>query len=82
MEISPVKEIAPLGYYTPATRPRSPPPPPDEGFDLEPRWLLAFSTLIPPPFSVISQKVEMIPIKFTNGPLKGRAACDGGPGGG
>lgn len=48
------------------------------GFDLEPRWLLAFSALIPPPFSVISQKVEMIPVKFTNGPLKGRAACDGG----
>lgn len=47
-------------------------------FDLEPRWLLAFSALIPSPFSVISQKVEMIPIKFTNGPLKGRAACDGG----
>lgn len=47
-------------------------------FDLEPQWLLAFSALIPPPFSVISQKVEMIPIKFTNGPLKGRAACDGG----
>lgn len=59
------------------------PPPPSEGgaFSrgvwLEPRWLLAFSTLIPPPFSVISQKVEMIPIKFTNGLLKGRAACDG-----
>lgn len=52
MEISTVKEIAPLGYYTPATGPRSPAvsfgeaafPPMRAahlvtGFDSEPRWL-------------------------------------------